>query len=477
MKCGVIAIVDGVNHSTFKKLLKKGKLPFIEEISKDSYFIEKCYTVFPSATVTGHASISTGSFPSKHGLVGQAWFDREKQEYIGYDFELTLPDNWIDASTNLNDQHIQTKTGFEIAKELGLKTFSVDLIRKGADLKMSFITPGVDRGVGFASKLFFLRKFASYNAKKKKSIIKKILLKLIPFHVFQHEIAVLNTLKAIKSGYRFGVTWFMETDAASHLFGPESFEGSEGKPYLYDSVEDALIDADSELEKLYKKLSDYKPIFAVVTDHGHSTLGKDKRYHTDLTVKLEERGLNALTNLDPKEYERKTKKKAEVVVAPSGPRMAHIYVLTERQRVFEALRDIESVEFIFFREGDRIFVSDSVDVYDLEEYEFGDEYPKAFERVTGLMFNERCGDFVITAKKGYEFQISDYRGAHGGLNFEDSTGFAIIHCEGLRERVIPEGFVTDVLPMTLKLLVGQKLFYSSVQKKLISTVTQLNDGK
>ena len=82
----------------------------------------------------------------------------------------------------------------------------------------------------------FLRKFASYNAKKKKSIIKKTLLRLIPFHVFQHEIAVLNTLKAVKSGYRFEVTWFMETDAASHLFGPESFEGSEGKPYLYDSV-------------------------------------------------------------------------------------------------------------------------------------------------------------------------------------------------------------------------------------------------
>ena len=93
-----------------------------------------------------------------------------------------------------------------------------------------------------------------------------------------------------------------------------------------------------------------------MTDYGHSTLGKDKRYHTDLTVELEERGINALTNLDPKEYERKTKKKAEVVVAPSGLRMAHIYVLTERQRVFEALRDIESVEFIFFREGERIFV-------------------------------------------------------------------------------------------------------------------------
>ncbi|WP_169302193.1 alkaline phosphatase family protein [Ferroglobus placidus] len=58
MRCGVIAIVDGVNYKTFKKLLKRGKLPFVEEISKEGYFIEKCYTVFPSATVSGHASIN-----------------------------------------------------------------------------------------------------------------------------------------------------------------------------------------------------------------------------------------------------------------------------------------------------------------------------------------------------------------------------------------------------------------------------------
>ncbi|WP_048086344.1 alkaline phosphatase family protein [Ferroglobus placidus] len=159
-----------------------------------------------------------------------------------------------------------------MARELGLKTFSVDLIRKGADLKMSFIAPGIDRGISLASKLFFLRRFASHTTKKRKSFVKKILRKLVPFHVFQHEVAVVNTVKAVKSGYRFGITWFMETDAASHLFGPESFEGAEGKPFLYDSVEDDVIDADSELEKLYRKIEDYKPVFSIVSDHGHSTV-------------------------------------------------------------------------------------------------------------------------------------------------------------------------------------------------------------
>ncbi len=261
MKCAVIVVVDGVSHNVFWKLFKAGKLPFIEEISKESVVVDKCISVFPSATVSGHASISTAAFPGEHGLVGQAWFDRAKGEYVGYDFELTMPDNWIDASTNLNDEHLLAKTGFEIAREMGLKTFSVDLVRKGADLKMSFISPGEDKGVAIASRLMFLRRFARHRGVKRSSILKKLILKLFPLHVLQHEIAVRNTLKAVRAGCRFGVTWFMETDAASHLFGPDSFEGEEGKPFIYDSAEDAIRDADEELEKLYKGLSkNFEPI-------------------------------------------------------------------------------------------------------------------------------------------------------------------------------------------------------------------------
>ena len=200
VKCAVIVVLDGVSHDVFWKLYNSGKLPFIEEISKEAHMIKKCYSVFPSATVSGHASISTARHPGEHGLVGQAWFDRGRREYIGYDFELTMPDNWIDASTNLNDEHLLAKTGFEMAKELGLKTFSVDLVRKGADVKMSFIAPGEDKGVGVASKLMFLRRFARYRGQKRSSWIKKLILKLFPLHVLQHEIAVRKRFEGSKSG-------------------------------------------------------------------------------------------------------------------------------------------------------------------------------------------------------------------------------------------------------------------------------------
>jgi predicted AlkP superfamily pyrophosphatase or phosphodiesterase len=457
MKCFVTIILDGINNKTFWKLMKKGRLPFIEELSKNSKIYKECITVFPSATVSGHASISTGKFPAEHGLVGQAWFDRERREYIGYDFELTMPDNWVDASTNLNDEHLTAKTGFEIAKELGLRTFSVDLVRKGADLKMSFIKPGEDKGFT-SSKLMFLRKFARHTSTKKSSRIKKLLKKVFPFHVLQHEIAVGNTIRAVRSGCRFGVTWFMESDAVSHLYGPDTFEGEHGKRYLYDSAEDAVRDADEEIEKLYKRLSEmYDPVLAILTDHGQSRIEKGKKYRVDLSEVFEKDGINAFTNIDPHEYEKRTGKEGDVIYAVSGPRMAHIYLLKDvLSEVLDVLLSLSAVEFVFFRDGDGLKIGCDGEVTDFDDFEFGEEYPYAKKRVIGLMNNERCGDIVVSSKRGYQLERSDYHGGHGGLNYEDSTGFALIHSPHQKEEIVDRCMVTDILPEIVGMMVERR---------------------
>ncbi len=447
MKVMLTAVIDGVRKDTFDRLMKKGKLPVIEELSKEAVNVENCISSFPSATVTGHASIATSSFPSEHGIVGQAWFDREMNEYIGYDFELTMPDNWIDAKTNLNDRHLTSETWFHRAKRLGFRTFSADLIRKGADLKMSFIFPGADRNIPVPKKLFLLRKFSAHQSIKKSSILKKFILKIFPFHILQHEIVAGNVVKAVRAGYNFGIFWFMETDAASHIYGPETVEGEHGKPYIYDSFEDAMRDADEEIGKILKALKDHELYINITTDHGQSRLGDGKQYHVSLSAEMEEQEINAFTRIDPHEYETRVGRKAQVVVAPSGPRMAHIYVLDTgiRQRVNDFLIDNSAVEFIFWKENHEVVLCDKDAVCRIQEYEFGDNYPKAVERVTGLIKSMRSGDFIVTAKEGYEFQISDYRGGHGGLNAEDSLGFAIIHGPDYREEFIQDALVTDVL--------------------------------
>jgi predicted AlkP superfamily pyrophosphatase or phosphodiesterase len=453
MKCFITIILDGVNNKTFWKLMNDGKLPFIEELSKNAIVFRECYTVFPSATVSGHASISTAKFPSTHGLVGQSWYHRERKEFIGYDFELTMPDNWVDASTNLNDEHLIAKTSFEIAKEKGLRTFSVDLVRKGADLKMSFIKPGLDKGITSVGNLSFLRRFARHRGAKKSSFVKKLIKKLFPLHVLQQEIAVRNTTKAIEAGCRFGVTWFMESDAASHLYGPDSLEGVQGKPYIYDSAEDAIRDADEEIEKLYKNVSKFcEPIIAILTDHGQSRVKRGRKYRVDLTEVFSE--VNAFTNIDPHEYERRTGRRAELIYASSGPRMSHLYLLNDslRQKVLDMAMDADSIEFVFFREEGDVKVAFKDEIMSINDFEFGEEYPEAKRRVMGLIRNGRCGDFVITAKKGYQFEKSDYNGAHGGLNYDDSTGFAIIHASSLKENIREKGMVTDVLPEIFRMM-------------------------
>jgi predicted AlkP superfamily pyrophosphatase or phosphodiesterase len=445
VKTAIVVIVDGVNQRSFEKLRKLGKLPFIDELSKESIEVKKCISVFPSATVSGHASIATCIHPGYHGLVGQSWFDRQSGEFIGYDFELTLPDNWIDASTKLSDEHLTVKTCYDVLRQRGVKTFSVDLIKR-ADYNFSFIKPGIDRGVGFARFLMFLRRFARYKSSGGK--LSKLAKMFLP--VFQHEVAVRNTIKAIKLGCRFGIVWFMETDFASHLFSPEKFEGN-GKPYIYDSFEDALRDVDEEVEKLYNrvvKITGEEPILALLTDHGQSALKSGKRYHLDLVEVFSEYNLNAFTNLDLKEYEAKTKKKADAVIAVSGPRMAHVYALRNREKVLEVLRSLECVDQIIIR--DERIVYHEGEAFRLEEVDevLGEEYPHAFERIDGLIVSERCGDFIITAKKGYEFEKADYKGAHGSLIYDDSVGFAMIRRGKNLE--IEECFITDVIKLVLR---------------------------
>ncbi|MCX6552451.1 MAG: alkaline phosphatase family protein [Acidobacteria bacterium] len=46
-------------------------------ITEGAWFRRAAYPYLTTVTCAGHATISTGAFPSKHGIVGNSWFDRE----------------------------------------------------------------------------------------------------------------------------------------------------------------------------------------------------------------------------------------------------------------------------------------------------------------------------------------------------------------------------------------------------------------
>jgi predicted AlkP superfamily pyrophosphatase or phosphodiesterase len=47
-------------------------------------YFRKATTIFPSVTLPGHASIFTGTYPGRHGIVGNEWFDRRSGRLINY---------------------------------------------------------------------------------------------------------------------------------------------------------------------------------------------------------------------------------------------------------------------------------------------------------------------------------------------------------------------------------------------------------
>jgi len=85
----IIIDVDGLRREAFYFAVNQGVLPNFERILGGRNFeralrFDKATTVFPSVTLTGQASLFTGAYPAKHGIVGNQWFNRAKDQFTDY---------------------------------------------------------------------------------------------------------------------------------------------------------------------------------------------------------------------------------------------------------------------------------------------------------------------------------------------------------------------------------------------------------
>ena len=51
-------------------------------VSEGAWFREAAYPYAATETCVGHSTISTGSFPATHGMVANAWWDRDTQKMV-----------------------------------------------------------------------------------------------------------------------------------------------------------------------------------------------------------------------------------------------------------------------------------------------------------------------------------------------------------------------------------------------------------
>jgi len=75
-------VVDQMRADYIDKFRSHWNGGFKRLVDKGAWFREAAYPYAATETCVGHATISTGSVPASHGIVANAWWDRESQKMI-----------------------------------------------------------------------------------------------------------------------------------------------------------------------------------------------------------------------------------------------------------------------------------------------------------------------------------------------------------------------------------------------------------
>src|SRR6266851_4277716 len=81
-KLVVLLVVDQMRADYVDKFLGQWTGGLKRLVDEGAWFRDAAYPYAATETCVGHATISTGAFPSTHGMVANAWWDRETQKMV-----------------------------------------------------------------------------------------------------------------------------------------------------------------------------------------------------------------------------------------------------------------------------------------------------------------------------------------------------------------------------------------------------------
>jgi predicted AlkP superfamily pyrophosphatase or phosphodiesterase len=81
-KLVVLLVVDQMRGDYVDKFLGQWTGGLKRLVEEGAWFRDAAYPYAATETCVGHATISTGAFPSTHGMVANAWWDRKEQKMI-----------------------------------------------------------------------------------------------------------------------------------------------------------------------------------------------------------------------------------------------------------------------------------------------------------------------------------------------------------------------------------------------------------
>jgi hypothetical protein len=454
-------LLDGARTDQFEALLAAGDLPNIARYLVEPGAYRRAVSVFPSVTGVAYVPFLTGLFPGRANLPGYRWFDRERYQRRPISFMRFRNYHGLGSYFMDRDLAREARTLFELLRP------------------SSNIFSGISRGTGIHRNAAYLRRIPAA-------------LKWFRTGSWDHideagERFLLRAARRRRERFTFHTTYSI--DEYSHHHGPFS-----------DRVRRSYLGFDRVIGRLCAQLKATGQLDGALlcmgADHGHTEV--TERF--DLEGFIEKKGLRTL--YFPKQMRRWIGANAAVMVA--GNAMGHIYLkgpgpwserppaedhLERHPTLLDELLEQQAVEHVIYRphasgavrvrsrrgEASIGLAGDQVTyrVHGADPFGYGplpevmtraealaltadSEFPDAPVQVAQVFDSPRTGDFLVSARRGYELRPREgktlHRSCHGSLHREHMlVPFAINH--PVAERPLR---TADTCPTILRLL-GQPI--------------------
>lgn len=81
-KLVIVIVVDQMRFDHFSRFSSVYKHGLARLLRESAFFTNAHQDHARTMTAVGHATIATGAFPSRHGVVGNNWYDRTENNYV-----------------------------------------------------------------------------------------------------------------------------------------------------------------------------------------------------------------------------------------------------------------------------------------------------------------------------------------------------------------------------------------------------------
>jgi predicted AlkP superfamily pyrophosphatase or phosphodiesterase len=240
----LVISIDGFPYNTFEKWRQKA--PVLNALAKSGVY-GPSRTIFPSMTWPSHASIITGVYPAKHGVLGNRKLDRRRKRPVHY------------KTVSYGDA-FKVKTIFDLAHDAGMT--SAAILWPNADRAGDAITwaiPEVYSNKAFAKgsskgfmKALKAKGYPSHHLgkfSKRQMFLQDSMARDIAIHLVETKQPKMNFVH------------FLSMDTFGHGYGPNSPEVGWGMELV-----DRYI---GQIFAAYKRVGLYKKTnIMIVSDHG-----------------------------------------------------------------------------------------------------------------------------------------------------------------------------------------------------------------